>query len=88
MLGVLTLAFTWARTTDKRLSTLAMAAFASVYFIAQVLAIAYPGTAFFDADSPQPRILGVAIQLWFDALVFALTGLGAWFALKKNARWA
>ena len=88
LLGLFTLYFTWAKTSDKTISGLAMCAFASVYSITQALAIVYPGTAFFDPGSPAPRLLGIALQLWIDVFALALTSVGGWFALRKNARWS
>lgn len=84
VLGLFTLYFTWAETSDRKTSALAMFGFASVYFVTQALAIAYPGSAFFDPGLPAPRILGIALQLWIDASMLTLSTVGAWFAWRKK----
>jgi hypothetical protein len=90
-LALFTLFFAHRITSDKTLTVIASAAFAAIYFVTQMTAIFYPGTAFRDPDrinSPGQFIAGVPAQLIIDVVFLSLTGLAAWLALRKSAKWS
>jgi hypothetical protein len=89
MLGLLTMVFAWRRTSDRITTVLATTGFCAVYWTSQAFAIFYPGTAFFDPqfDTPAAHPLGVPVQLLVELVFLALTGVAAWLALRRKARW-
>lgn len=80
VLGLLTLFFAWSDTNDIRVTLLATASFASLYWICQTLAILYPGTKYFDADTKAVYMIGIPAQAWFGMFVFALVSLACLLA--------
>jgi len=89
LLAMLTIFFAWRKTTDRVAAVLAASAFAAVYFFAQAGAILYPGTAAFDPEfvTRYSYVLGLPLQNYVQVTSIALTGLAAWLALNKNAKW-
>jgi hypothetical protein len=89
LLSICSVFFAWRKTNERLTSVLAASLFAAVYFIAQMGAILYPGTALFDPDTitPASMLLGIPGQVYVEIVTFALVGLAAWLALKPNAKW-
>ena len=89
LLSICSVYFAWRKTNDRLISVLAAALFAAVYFIAQMGAILYPGTALFDPDTitSASMLLGVPGQVYVEVFTLALVGLATWLALKPNAKW-
>jgi hypothetical protein len=89
LLGVMTIVFAWRKTNDRNSEVIAASAFAALYWISQATAILYPGTAFFDPQfvTPNSYPLGIALQVYIEAVNLALVALAAWLALRRGARW-
>jgi hypothetical protein len=89
LLAVLSIFFAWRKTTDRLTTVLAVSGFAAVYWVAQAGAIFYPGTAAFDPEfvTPWSYILGLPQQTYVEIFSLFFTGVAAWLALKKNAKW-
>jgi len=80
VLGVLTLFFAWSETNDLRMTLVATASFASLYWVCQTLAILYPGTKYFDPDTKAVYLLGVPAQAWFGIFVLAVVAVACGIA--------
>jgi hypothetical protein len=89
LLSICSVFFAWRRTNERVTSVLAASLFAAVYFIAQIGALLYPGTALFDPDTitSASMLLGVPGQVYVEVFTLALVGLATWLALKPNAKW-
>ena len=81
VLGVLTIFFAWSQSSDLRLSLIASASCASLYWVCQTLAIVYPGTSYFDPDTEAAYLVGIPAQAWFGLFVFVMVGIACWKAL-------
>jgi hypothetical protein len=89
LLGICSAFFAWRKSKDRLTSVLAASLFAAVYWIAQIGAIFYPGTAVFDPDTmtPASMLMGIPGQIYAEVFFLLLTGLATWLALKSNAKW-
>jgi hypothetical protein len=89
-LGLMTIAFAWRRTSDKRTTVFAAIAFSAAYAITQMTAILYPGTAFYDPEFVLTNglLLGLPRQIYFNILSLAITALASWLALRRSASWS
>lgn len=87
LLSLLTIFFTWRKTSNQREGVLATAAFAATYWITQATAIAYPNTAFFDPEflTPYSFRLGLPTQAYFEIGFLSVITLASWLALRKSA---
>ena len=77
------------KTTDKALTLIATVGFASAFWISQLFAILYPGTAFVDPeyDKHSAYILGFHAQPFLDLVAVCLIALAAWIAARRAAVW-
>ncbi len=57
---------------------------ASLYFISQSTAILYPGTAYFDPEFKQQRVLGVPAPVVIDAVYLSAVVLASWLGLRRR----
>jgi hypothetical protein len=89
LLGICSVFFAWRKSKDRLTSVLAASLFAAVYWIAQIGALFYPGTAVFDPDTitPASMLMGIPGQIYAEAFFLILTALATWLALKSNAKW-
>ncbi len=89
LLPALTIFFAWRRTTDRLTTVLAVSGFAAVYWVTQAGAILYPGTAAVDPEfvTSWSYVLGLPLQTYIEIFCLFLTGVAAWLALKKDAKW-
>jgi hypothetical protein len=89
VLGICSVFFAWRRTNERLNTVLAASMFAAIYWITQLGALLYPGTAVFDPDTITPAsiILGIPGQVYAEVFFLALTGLATWLALRPNAKW-
>jgi hypothetical protein len=89
LLGICSVFFSWRKSEDRLTTILAASFFAAVYWIAQIGAIFYPGTAVFDPDTITPAsvLMGIPGQIYAEAFFLILAGLATWLALKPNAKW-
>jgi hypothetical protein len=89
LLGICSVFFAWRRTNERLTSVLAASMFAAIYWLTQVCAILYPGTAVVDPDciTPVSMIMGIPGQIYAEFFFLTLTGLATWLALKPNAKW-
>jgi len=89
LLGICSVFFSWRKSKDRLTSVLAASLFAAVYWVAQIGAIFYPGTAVFDPDTitPASMLMGIPGQVYAELFFLTLTGAATWLALKSNAKW-
>ena len=68
LLGAMTLIFAWRKTTARLSDVIAASAFAALYWVAQGLAIVYPGTAAIDPEFVTAHSYpgGIANQVYFE----------------------
>jgi hypothetical protein len=86
-LSLLTIFFAWRKTSDRRETVLATAAFAATYWVTQATAISYPNTAFYDPEflpAPGSR-LRLPGQAYFEIGFLSSITLASWMALRRSA---
>lgn len=85
VLCALSLCFTWTPSPDSKLSLIAAASCTSLYWVCQLLAILYPGTAYFDADTKAVYLFGIPGQacIAVGILLSVAIACGLAFAASK-----
>ena len=88
-LAALTIFFATQRTEDRKLTLISTAAFASMYWVTQALAIVYPGTAFVDPefDTPRAYLLGLPAQATIDIVAISLVAIATFLAARRSSVW-
>lgn len=84
LLALMTIWLTWSTTSDYRYHVIAIAAFDSMYWIAQSLAILYPHTAFFDPETRDVRILAIPGQAFIGGVLTGVIVFATWWALRHG----
>ena len=84
LLAIMTIWLSWSKTTDYRISLIAIVAFDGLYWIAQNLAIVYPETAFFDPDTHSVYVLGIPGQAVLGSVVLFVIAFACWWAVQHR----
>jgi hypothetical protein len=89
LLGLMTIVFAWRTSADRISTIVAASGFAAIYWVSQGASILYPGTAFFDPQfvTPNSFPLGIALQVYIEAVYLILTALAGWLALRPGSNW-
>lgn len=86
LLAGMTLFFTWHRRGDPDTNMIAAALAAAAYWVALVLSITFPGTAFLEPefDDPSRYILGLPGNLFVAIVSLLVVALAAWLGFTRR----